>query len=104
MAFEHVIKDATTGEVTIIPFTQDEIDQYILRANAAQIDALRAKAKEALSETDWVDNASVRNETFNPHLVNGDEFDKYRLALRKIAISPPMGEVKFPEKPDAIWS
>lgn len=28
MEYTHVITDAITGEVTIIPFTQDEIDAY----------------------------------------------------------------------------
>lgn len=28
MDYTHVIKDAVTGEITIIPFTQDEIDAY----------------------------------------------------------------------------
>ena len=28
MEYTHIITDAITGEVTIIPFTQDEIDAY----------------------------------------------------------------------------
>jgi hypothetical protein len=36
MDYTHVITDAVTGEVTIIPFTQEEIDAY----EAAQVEVV----------------------------------------------------------------
>lgn len=64
----------------------------------------KQKAMSLLSETDWTENASVRNTAKTPHLVNGDEFDDYRVALRAIAVNPPITVDIWPVKPDEQWS
>lgn len=65
----------------------------------------KTQAESLLQATDWTENASVRNTAKTPHLVNGDEFDDYRVALRVIAVNPPDTEItNWPVKPDEQWS
>ena len=64
----------------------------------------KQKAMSLLSETDWTENPSARNTAKTPHLVNGDEFDDYRVALRAIAVNPPITVDIWPVKPDEQWS
>lgn len=64
----------------------------------------KQKAESLLQVTDWTENTSVRNVTRTPHLVNGDEFDDYRVALRAIAVNPPVTVAEWPVKPDEQWS
>lgn len=63
-----------------------------------------ARAKAMLLDTDWSENASVRNTAMTPHLVNGEDFDTYRITLRAIVIDRPVEVSQWPERPDAIWS
>ena len=63
-----------------------------------------ACAKQALLETDWAELPSVRNSSIAPHLINGSDFDTYRLALRQIVIDPPVEVASWPERPTASWS
>lgn len=65
----------------------------------------KAQAESLLQETDWTEGKSVRDVTRTPHLVNCDEFDDYRVALRVIAVNPPDTEIiDWPIKPDEQWS
>ena len=65
----------------------------------------KAQAESLLQQTDWTENPSARNTEKTPHLVNGDAFDDYRVALRAIAVNPPETEITdWPIKPDAVWS
>lgn len=65
----------------------------------------KSQAEFLLQESDWVEYKSVRDTTRTPHLLNGDEFDDYRVALRGIAVNPPETEVTdWPVKPDEEWS
>ena len=64
----------------------------------------KQKAKSLLSETDWSQYPDVRDALKTPHLVNGDEFDDYRVALRAIAINPPVTIENWPVKPEEMWS
>jgi hypothetical protein len=64
----------------------------------------KLKASWMLSETDWTENNSVRNTAKTPHLVNSDAFDDYRVALRGIAINPPIVVNQWPTKPEEQWS
>ena len=66
--------------------------------------ANKNQAKQLLLESDWADFQSVRNINNTPHLVNGEEFDAYRLALRAIAVNPPVEVSSWPIKPNPIWS
>lgn len=57
-----------------------------------------------LSDTDWVNQPDVRNPAVNPHLLNGDEFDAYRVAVRQYAVYPIDGYIDWPVKPEEQWS
>lgn len=84
----------------------------VVAASAEEIAAREAAAKEAnenqakllLQDSDWADLASVRNASLTPHLVNAGDFDTYRLALRTIAIDPPVAVSEWPSRPTAVWS
>ena len=56
-----------------------------------------------LAETDWVNQPDVRNTAVVPHLVNGNEFDAYRIAVRQYAVTPVAGEINWPVKPEEVW-
>lgn len=65
----------------------------------------KAQAEKLLQESDWTENPSARNTAKTPHLVNGDAFDDYRVALRAIAVNPPETQVTdWPVEPDEVWS
>ena len=67
--------------------------------------ANKAQAEKLLQESDWTENPSARNTAKTPHLVNGDAFDDYRVALRAIAVNPPETEITdWPVKPNEQWS
>lgn len=64
----------------------------------------KAKASMLLQDTDWVENPSVIDANNTPHLLNKNDFDSYRIALRVIAVNPQEGNITFPVKPIAQWS
>lgn len=65
----------------------------------------KQQAELLLQETDWTESPSARNTEKTPHLVNGDAFDDYRVALRAIAVNPPETQVTdWPVEPDEQWS
>ena len=57
-----------------------------------------------LSATDWVNQPDVRNTAVSPHLVNGAEFDAYRLQVRQIAVYPVAGVLTWPTLPTEVWA
>ena len=61
------------------------------------------QAMGLLLETDWVNEPDVTDPNLIPHLLNKDEFDAYRLELRKIAVSPTAGYIEWPVKPAEQW-
>lgn len=63
-----------------------------------------ARAQGELEASDWCEMPSVRNASVDPHLLNGADFDTYRLALRAIVIDPPVEVATWPERPAASWS
>lgn len=63
----------------------------------------KTQAASMLTATDWVEIPSVNDPANNLHLTNYAEFLSYRLALRAIAVNPPVVAV-FPAKPDEVWS
>lgn len=67
-------------------------------------DENKATATGLLQATDWVNQPDVRNTANNPHLLNGDEFDTYRLAVRQYAVNPVAGDINWPTLPAAQWS
>lgn len=86
--------------VDVAPLTPEEIAQ---REEAAK-QRNKAQAESLLQESDWTESPSARNTEKTPHLVNGDEFDDYRVALRGIAVNPPVTVTEWPVKPDEVWS
>lgn len=83
-----------------VDFTQEQIDAAVAAKKAAN----GARAKAELTDTDWCENASVRNTEFTPHLTNGSEWDAYRLILRAIVIDPPEVVETWPTRPNSVWS
>lgn len=69
---------------------------------AADVNAAQAKA--LLLDSDWSDLPSVRNTAIEPHLVNTQDFDTYRAALRAIVVDKPAVVEAWPVRPDAVWS
>lgn len=86
--------------VAVEPLTPEEIAQREESAKQRN----KAQAESLLQETDWTEGKSVRDNTRIPHLVNGDEFDDYRVALRVIALNPPVTVDEWPVKPNEVWS
>jgi hypothetical protein len=64
----------------------------------------KATAMSLLSATDWVNQPDVRNTAVSPHLVNGQEFDAYRLQVRQIAVYPVAGALTWPTLPTEVWA
>jgi hypothetical protein len=67
-------------------------------------DVNAAQAKALLLDSDWSDLPSVRNTAMTPHLVNTQDFDTYRAALRAIVVDKPAVVEAWPVQPDAVWS
>jgi hypothetical protein len=61
-------------------------------------------AMELLQATDWVNQPDVRNTANVPHLLNGQAFDDYRVAVRIYAVYPVAGDIDWPVKPVEQWS
>jgi len=67
-------------------------------------DQNKATAMGLLSATDWVNQPDVRNTEVSPHLVNGADFDAYRLQVRQIAVYPMAGDLTWPTLPTEVWA
>lgn len=64
----------------------------------------KAIASQLLSATDWVNQPDVRDVNNSPHLINANEFDAYRLKIRKIAVNPIAGNLEWESPPTEQWS
>ena len=64
----------------------------------------KQQAVQLLQQTDWVNQPDVTNTSLTPHLLNKQEFDTYRQAIRQIAVYPQAGELQWPQKPQEQWS
>lgn len=61
-------------------------------------------AVDILSRTDWTALPDVADPAkSNPYLVNANEFNTYRNAVRHIAINPVAGDLVWPDEPQAVW-
>jgi len=67
------------------------------------VTAYKLKAAKLLADTDWTQYSDVNDASVTPHLLNQEEFNTYRLALRTIVVSPS-ATVEFPTLPSAQWS
>lgn len=96
---------AKTGEEWLQTWVVTQNTPEQITANEAQARANnKSIAAQLLSETDWVDIPAVSDPANNPHLVNRDGFNAYRLQLRGIAVTPPVTVDPWPVKPMEIWS
>lgn len=84
-----------------VPRLSDE-EKQALRDRAAGLEN-SSRAKAELLATDWVEYPSVRDTSVIPHLINIDEFDQYRIALRLIAVTDPVVVEQWPVVPVKQW-
>lgn len=96
---KYILGPVFTGESAV----EDEA-AYIAIKDAEFATQNSNQAKQCLQETDWSENASVRNVAVSPHLTNPEAFDTYRLALRSIVINRPATVEEWPVRPDALWA
>ena len=77
--FTHKIKDGITGQVTLVPFTDEEVAAVqAYRANVLpgfQLEQLRLRRNQLLTETDYL---ALADSTLT------DEMRSYRQALRDL--------------------
>lgn len=59
----------------------------------------KQQASQLLLETDWVNQPDVE-----PLLTNRQQFLEYRTTIRQYVIVPQVGNVQWPQKPQAQWS
>lgn len=104
---------ATQVLQTVDPYLQEGVVYTVivrdmtLEEKTRYDDNLKAQNKniaaQRLQETDWVDLGPVGDPMVLPHLANVAEFNSYRLALRTIAVNPPVTVDPWPVKPEEIW-
>lgn len=88
---------------TLVRITEDEADA-LRTPPSPTTEENKAAAVNLLKDTDWVNQPDVRDPTNTPHLLNADEFDAYRLEVRRIAINPVAGNLAWPTLPAEQWS
>lgn len=84
--------------------TPEEWAAWVEQIDTQQKSANKSQASQLLAETDWTDIPAVSDPSNNPHLVNRDEFNAYRLQLRSIAVNTPVTVDPWPVKPNEVWS
>lgn len=90
---EHVILNAQTGETTVVPFTEDEINAKISRDNELAIIGLREKRNKLLQESDWTQVADAP--------VDRTAWATYRQSLRDLpATAKDIFNPTWPVKPE----
>lgn len=89
-----------TRQWEVYSLSQEQIDAN----HEQQRQQNKQQAESLLQASDWVEYASVRDVNRTPHLTNGDAWDDYRVALRGIAVNPPITVDVWPVKPDEEWS
>lgn len=97
-----IYSDYTDADGTVHTKAEQEA-AAIARDEQTKKDANKQQAMRLLKETDWVEVPSVSDTTKIPHLGNYTEFMDYRLALRLIAVNPPVVVEKLPVLPEEIW-
>jgi hypothetical protein len=98
-ATDPYIMEGTVYTVEVRDMTPEEQEAYNNSLKAQN----KAQAASLLAATDWVDIPAVINPENIPHLENKSEFDDYRLALRGIAVTPPVTVDPWPVKPEEVW-
>lgn len=104
-AFEVVDKFADYTDEEGNTVTKAEQEAAAIAADEEQKKAAnKAQAERLLQEDDWVENPSASDTTKPIYLANYDEIMDYRIALRMIAVNPPVVVVAWPTKPEKIWA
>lgn len=88
MEYFEVIVDAKTGQQTVRPYTQAEIDA----AKEKQKVLVRNRRNALLAESDWTQLSDAP--------VDAMAWAGYRQALRDITSQPSFPDVVWPEKPE----
>jgi hypothetical protein len=97
-------------EITTLPaWTENAMVAWTEANNAVQPKPTTAEQNQQtaialLTATDWVNQPDVRNTANVPHLLNGQAFDDYRVAVRIYAVYPVAGDIDWPVKPVEQWS
>jgi hypothetical protein len=86
-----------------IGLSPEEWDAWVIQTDDKYKASNKEQAKSLLAATDWVDIPAVSDPANIPHLANKDEFNTYRLALRSIAVTPPVTVDPWPVKPEEVW-
>lgn len=97
------VQDEKTGlwmEQWII--TDATPEEIAARQNAARA-SNKQTATQMMLDTDWTELPSVTNLSLTPHLANEAEFIAYRVALRAIAVDPPIEVEAWPIRPAEQW-
>jgi len=97
-----IYSDYTDADGTVHTKAEQEA-VAIARDEQNKKDANKQQAMRLLQETDWVEVPSVSDTTKIPHLGNFSEFMDYRLALRAIAVNPPVSVEEYPVLPTETW-
>ena len=64
---------------------------------------IKQRALNELAFSDWSELGTVVNTANTPHLINADEYNTYRIALRYIYVYPTENP-NWPTVPTAQWS
>lgn len=98
-----IYSDYTDAEGVVHTKAEQEA-AAIAKDEQTKKDANKTKAMQLLKDTDWVEVPSVSDITKTPHLTNFSEFMDYRMALRAIAVNPPVTVETWPTLPEEVWS
>lgn len=104
-AFEVVDKfaDYTDADGNVVTKAEQEA-AAIAADEAAKKVAVKAHAEQLLKDTDYLEGPSVSDSTKSVYLANLAEIVDYRVALRAIAVNPPVVVTEWPVKPDNVWA
>lgn len=97
-----IYSDYTDSEGVLHTKAKQEAEA-IARDEAQKKASNKARAEQMLKESDWYEGQSVSDSTKSIYLSNINEIMDYRMALRMIAVNPPMVVENWPVKPDNIW-
>lgn len=85
------------------PTEQQVNDEIVRQQSQEKFNDCKTKAKQLLTETDWMELPSVSDTSNNPHVVNIADLLSYRKQLRVLAVAPVANPV-WPVKPETIWN
>lgn len=93
----------TAGQWFTSYSVRDMTPEELAVAEEDRKQANKTQASTLLQATDWTESPSASDPTNDPYLVNVSDFVDYRVALRAIAVNPPVTVDSWPVKPDEVW-